>query len=523
MTRTAGAACLDPRRAATTTSGGVRNSLPMFNTFEIRGISKSFGHVQAVRDVSIRLGSGEVHAIVGENGAGKSSLMAVICGRVAPTAGEIRIDGTPVVFRTPADAQRAGIAIAPQEINLAPDLTVLENVMLGRQSGRFGFIDWRRTRQEAIRHLADIDPGVDPGALAGAITVAQQQLVQIARATATGARLLIFDEPTAALTQTESARLFAFIRAFRDRGGIVIYISHRLEEILELADAITVLRDGAFVTALDPATTSKDEIIRAMAGRDLDGTDLRRSIPSQATDEIVLAVEGLGRPGQFEDIGFDLRRGEILGIGGLIGSGRTEMVRCLFGETPRATGRVTLFGKPVDFVEPHQAIAAGLVYLPEERKHDGIFPDLSVAENIALPNLARVLGRLGIRWLDVFRASEDYVRGIPIKTSSAHQLISELSGGNQQKCIIARWMMSECRILMLDEPTRGIDVHAKREIQRLLRNLTLSGISVIYISSELKELIDVCDRIMLMHEGRVRGIVSADDATQESLLAIAIR
>jgi ABC-type sugar transport system ATPase subunit len=395
--------------------------------------------------------------------------------------------------------------------------------MLGRHPSRYGLIDWRRTRDEAARHLGEIDPAVDPNARCGEITVADQQLVQIARATATGARLLIFDEPTAALTQTESERLFAFIRGFRNRGGMVIYISHRLDEILALSDRITVLRDGNFVTTLDPKTTTKDEMIRAMAGRDLDDADMRRSIPTQATGDVVLRVENLTRKGEFEGVGFELRRGEILGIGGLIGSGRTETVRCLFGATRRDSGTVELFGKPVDFSYPDEAIASGLVYLPEERKRDGIFPDLSVAENITLPNLSRFVGRLGIRWTQAFRSSDDFVRSIPIKTSSIHQSVSELSGGNQQKCIIARWMMSNCNILMLDEPTRGIDVHAKREIQKLLRTLAASGKSVIYISSELKELIDVCDRIMLMHEGQVRGLVPAEGATQESLLAIAIR
>jgi len=259
-----------------------------------------------------------------------------------------------------------------------------------------------------------------------------------------------------------------------------------------------------------------------MAGRDIGDLDLRSLIPTAMTDEIVLDVHGLSRTDEFQDVSFNLRRGEILGLGGLIGSGRSETTRCLFGETARHGGTVTLFGRNVTFRGPADAIAAGLVYLPEERKRDGIFPVLSVAENIVLPNLDRFVGWLGIRWLDAFGASGQHVRGIPIKTDTQHQAISELSGGNQQKCIIARWLMSECSVLILDEPTRGIDVNAKREIQKLLRTLARDGISVIYISSELQELLDVCDRVMLMHEGQVRGIVPTAGATQESLLAIAI-
>ncbi|WP_018387515.1 sugar ABC transporter ATP-binding protein [Ancylobacter sp. FA202] len=494
----------------------------MRSAFEVRDLSKSFGHVHAVRGVSLRVEAGEVVAVIGENGAGKSSLMSVICGRLTPTSGEIRIDGAPVHFASPSDAQCAGIAIAPQEINLAAELTVLENVMLGRQVARRGVIDWRATEAEARRHIAALDPTIDPKARAGAITVAQQQLVQIARATATGARLLIFDEPTAALTERETERLFAFIRRFRQEGGLVLYISHRLDEILALADRITVLRDGRHVGDLDPRTTNKDAMIRAMAGRDVEELNLRAVIPSAATDEVVLEVRGLSRSAEFADVSFDLHRGEILGIGGLIGAGRTETVRCLFGDTSRQAGTVKLFGREVAFAGPADAIAAGLVYLPEERRRDGLFPDLSVAENIVLPSLAKFTSRFGIRWLDAFGAAERYVNSIPVKVHSSHQLISELSGGNQQKCILARWMMSKCRILMLDEPTRGIDVNAKWEIQKLLRQLARDGISVIYISSELHEIIDVCDRVMLMHEGRVRAIVPTEGATQESLLGLAM-
>jgi ribose transport system ATP-binding protein len=489
---------------------------------EVRNVSKSFGAAAALSDVSLVARAGEVHAVIGENGAGKSTLMNIICGNYRVSSGEVLVDGKPVHFSSPMEAQHIGIAIAPQEILLAPDLTVAENVMLGRQHVSGGIVSWKATRQEAIRHLAALDPDIDPDARAGRVTVAQQQLVQIARATATGARLLIFDEPTAALTHKESERLFDFIRRFRAENGAILYISHRLDEILELSDRISVLRDGRLVAELDPRSTSKDEMIQAMAGREVADLNLRHQIPANISDEIVLKVEGLTRQGEFEDISFDLRRGEILAVGGLIGSGRTEMARCLFGDRARDAGVVEVFGKVANFTCPADAINAGLVYLPEERKHDGIFPQLSVAENIAMPNLSQFIDWTGIRWLKVLGAADEYIRSIPIKANSPHQLISNLSGGNQQKAILSRWLMSHCRILVLDEPTRGIDVNAKREIQKLLRELAREGLSVVYISSELQEIIDVSDRVVLMHEGKVRGIVPTEGATQESLLAVAM-
>jgi ribose transport system ATP-binding protein len=494
----------------------------LVSQLEVRNVSKAFGSVVALRDVSLTAKAGEVHAVIGENGAGKSTLMNIICGNHSVSSGEIRVNGRTVRFGSPMEAQHAGIAIAPQEILLAPALSVAENVMLGRQLASGGVVSWKATRTEAIKHLQALDPDIDPDARAGDVTVAQQQLVQIARATATGARLLIFDEPTAALTLKESARLFDFIKRFRGEGGLILYISHRLGEILELSDRITVLRDGRFVTELDPSRTSKDEMIQAMAGREVADLDLRHQIPAKITDEIVLKVEGLSRRDEFYDISFDLKRGEILAIGGLIGSGRSEMARCLFGDRPRDAGRVEVFGKVTNFSAPADAIRAGLVYLPEERKHDGIFPQLSVAENIAMPNLGAFANWTGISWLKVVGAAEEYIRSIPIKANSPHQLISNLSGGNQQKAILSRWLMSHCRILILDEPTRGIDVNAKREIQKLLRELAQGGLSVVYISSELQEIIDVSDRVVLMHEGKVRGIVPTEGATQESLLAVAM-
>jgi ribose transport system ATP-binding protein len=492
-------------------------------SLEIRDVSRVFGPIKALSNVSITFKAGSIHAIIGENGAGKSTLMNIISGNMRPSSGVILLDDREVHFHSPLDAQREGIAIAPQEILLAPHLTASENVVLGHHSRSGPVIDWKRTRSRAVSALSDIDPTIDPKRAVGGLTIAQQQLVQIARAISTGAKVLIFDEPTAALTDHESERLFAFLRKFRAAGGASLYISHRLEEIIVLADAIGVLRDGRYVGELDPATTTKNDMIKAMAGREVLQTDLRAAIPYRVTAEIALEVSHLTLANNYRDVSFSLHKGEILAIGGLIGSGRTELAQSIFGVTSPSSGRLALFGRETKFRSPADAIRAGLVYLPEERKRDGIFPLMSIAENIALPNFAQFLTVTGISWASVLTKTEEYIRSIPIKTRTGRQPIAQLSGGNQQKAILARWLMSGCKVLILDEPTRGIDVKAKREIQLLLRQLAEKGLSIIYISSELQELLDVSDRVLLMHEGHVRGIVSTEGATQESLLAVAMR
>ncbi|MCY0094158.1 sugar ABC transporter ATP-binding protein [Hoeflea ulvae] len=510
------------------TSGGVlphprtgQDDIASAVQFEVRNIDKWFGSVQALSDVSLTLRKGEIHAVIGENGAGKSTLMNIISGKLSPSAGTLLCNGQPVTFPSPRAAQQHGIAIAPQEINLVPRLSVFENIALGMQSvGRAGTIDWRHTRDRAIATLNQIDDSIDPDSRAGDLSKAEQQLVQIARAVSTSADVLIFDEPTAALTSRETTTLFRFIRRFRDSGKSVFYISHRLDEILDLSQRITVLRDGHHVVELDPGKTSKDQMVSFMAGREVKPARHRpvESIP----DDIVLDVQALCRKGEFSDVTLDLRRGEIVGIGGLVGSGRTELGKCLFGLTTADSGTVTVFGKPVLFRHPADAIANGLVYLPEERKQEGIFALLSITENMAVSVFDRFRGVLGLRFAEMERQVRTYVDRLSIKIGQPSDAITTLSGGNQQKVIIARWLMKNSRVLILDEPTRGIDANAKTEIQSVLRDLTAKGLSIIYISSELQEVIDVSDRIVVMHEGRIRGTVNAHDATPESLLAIAM-
>ena len=488
----------------------------MTAVFEARNVSKTFGPVHALSGVSVEIVPGEVHAIIGENGAGKSTLMNIFCGKLKPTAGELYRNGQPVVFQSPIDSQNARIGIAPQEINLVPKLSVAENIILGAHSSSNGVVDWKASRTRAMDCLHEIDDTIDPDTQVDRLSKAQQQLVQIARAVATRAEILIFDEPTAALTNRETEKLYGFIRRFRQGGGSIFYISHRLDEILDLSDRISVLQDGRSIGQLDPKSTTKEEMINMMAGREVHGTHPPRAFIERS--ETVLRAQGLSRAGEFKDVSFELHKGEILGIAGLVGAGRTELGKCLFGVTQADSGTVEVFGEAVKIHHPADAIAKGFVYLPEERKAEGIFPLLSINENMGIPSYGRFSAALGLSFGDVAREVADYV----IKIGSAEDPITSLSGGNQQKVILSRWLMRGCKVLILDEPTRGIDVNAKLEIQNVLRGLCDQGLSIIYISSELLEVLEVSDRILVMHEGHIKGVQRADQATQESLLQLAM-
>ncbi len=489
--------------------------------FEARNISKSFGPVHALRDVSLTLLPGEIHAIIGENGAGKSTLMNIICGRFKPTSGEILVDGAPAHFTKPKDAQDRGIAIAPQEINLVPNLTVAENIMLGaHEAGPLG-IDWNKTNAAAIEHLHEVDDSIDPRWRVSELSKAQQQLVQIARAAATRARIIIFDEPTAALTYREEEKLMAYIRGLADDGRAAFYISHRLDEVKALSHRITALRDGAFVATITPEEATRERMVTLMAGRPPGRSvhDLREI----TTRETVLSVNGLTRAGEFQDISFSLRKGEILGISGLIGSGRTELAKCIFGVTRAEAGDISFLGQTTRFRSPLDAIEAGLIYLPEERKQEGIFPLMSITENTALPSMDRFGGALFMRNREMMREVEKMAKSLKAKYNSLSDPITSLSGGNQQKFIMARWLMKDAHVLIMDEPTRGIDVNAKFEIQAQLIRLTEEkGLSIIVISSEMEELLSITDRIMVMHEGSLKGVMDRSGATQERLLELAM-
>ncbi len=489
--------------------------------FEARDISRSFGVVHALKGVSLGIKPGEVHAIIGENGAGKSTLMNIFCGKLHPSSGSLARNGELAIFNSPIDAQAAGVGIAPQEVSLVPQLSVYENILLGAHRTKGARIDWAQTKAEAIEHLHAVDDTIDPEMTVHKLSKAQQQLVQIARAAATKARILIFDEPTAALTYRETEKLYSYIRSFREAGGSIFYISHRLDEILALSDRISVLRDGMFITELDAKTTSKQAMVNHMVGRDVNRTE-KIIRPNFENADLVLEVDGLSRAGEFHDISFNLRKGEILGVSGLVGSGRTELAKCIFGLTPKNAGKIKLYGEEKPISSPADAINRGLVYLPEERKQEGIFPVLSITENVAMPNLERFRKVFYMNFAEMQKEVQSYVERLKIKIGKQKDRITSLSGGNQQKTIIARWLMKNSKILIMDEPTRGIDVNAKFEIQRELRRFTETGLSIIFISSEIEEVIDVSDRIMVMHEGELKGILNADEASPERLMQLAM-
>jgi rhamnose transport system ATP-binding protein len=486
--------------------------------FHIRHISKSFGGVQALQDVHFEIFPGEVHALLGENGAGKSTLIKIITGVYQPDAGELFFAGSPIRFANTREAQAHGIAAIYQEPSLFPDLDIAENIMVGRQPiGRLG-VDWKRMYQEASALLQRLGLSLDPRTKARELSVAQQQVVEIARALSIDAKVLIMDEPTSSLTQHEVEELFTIVRQLRASGTAIVFISHRLEELFALADRVTTLRDGAYVGTRAMADVTTDDLIRMMVGRSLD-----ELFPKQAVvaGKVVLEVAGLGVAGSFSDVSFELRRGEILGMAGLIGAGRTNVARALFGAEPATTGTIKLDGQVVTIKSPDAAMALGIGYVPEDRKEHGLVLAMSVADNITLPVISS-FARGG--WLDTTRERQAAAAGskqLEVKMSSVEQPAGQLSGGNQQKVVLAKWLGTHPRVLILDEPTRGIDVGTKAAVHALMSSLAAQGMAILMISSELPEILGMSDRILVMREGRLTGHFTRAEATQEQLMAAA--
>lgn len=486
---------------------------------ELREITKRFAGVEVLHKVSFNLRPGEVHALLGENGAGKSTLIKIMTGVHQPDEGTIILDGHEVRFGNVRESQLAGIAAIYQEPSLFPDLDVAENIFVGRHPLRAGGrVDWRRIYREAENLLTSLGMHLDLKRKARDLSIAEQQMVEIARAFSINARILIMDEPTSSLTLNEVAELFRLVRRLRDEGTAIVFISHRLEELFEIADRVTVLRDGYFVDTKPVKDVTRDELIRLMVGR-----KVSNMFPKQEAQigEVILKVEGLTREGVFQDISFELRRGEILGLAGLVGAGRTEVARTIFGIDPPTSGKIFIGGKEVKITSPSQAIALGLAYVPEDRQIHGLITPMNLISNITLPFVGRFT-RLG--WLDQ-RAEVEFAfsmaRQIEVRAHSLWQRARELSGGNQQKVVLAKWLSTRPRILILDEPTRGIDVGTKAAVHELMSRLAAEGMAILMISSELPEILGMSDRIIVMREGRITAQLSREEATQEKILHFA--
>jgi len=504
----------------------------------MESVSKSFPGVKALDDVSLDVGHGEILGLIGENGAGKSTLMKILSGVYPMDSGAIFLDGQPVQIHNPHQGQQLGISIIYQEFNLMPNLSVMENIFVGREAGRYGILDRGELRRQTQTLLDRLGVRLDPNSIVRDLSVAEQQMVEIAKALSLQVRVIIMDEPTSALSETEVTHLLAIMRDLKRDGLGIIFISHRLEEVLSICDRITVLRDGRNVGTIPAAAATQDTLIRMMVGRsrsELFHSQERFDTPAPAAvpaagkaaePDVVLRVTGLTRRGTaldasaivIDDVSFDLRRGEILGMAGLVGAGRTETVRAIFGADKFDSGQIEIDGVPVTISSPMDAINHGIGFVPEDRKEQGLVLGLTVRENAALPNLDQ-LARFGfMRLAAEAQRVKQYVQLLQIRTPSLDQHVLNLSGGNQQKVVISKWLMQQPRILIMDEPTRGIDVGAKAEIYRLMNQLAESGVSIIMISSELPEVLAMSDRIVCMSRGRVTGILSHAEATPELVM-----
>lgn len=493
----------------------------MATLLSLQNINKRFPGVHALRGVSLDIRRGEIHGLLGENGAGKSTLMKILSGVYEADEGAIRWEGEIVEIKSPHDSQKIGISMIHQELALVPYLDVGKNIYLGREPKGVlpGTIDWRKMYENADALMRQLSLKIDVRRPVRFFSIAQQQMIEVAKALSLDAKLIIMDEPTSSLTDLEVDVLFDQMRQLRERDVAIIFISHRLEEIFRICGRVTVLRDGAWIATSEINEITTGKLIQQMVGREL--SQIYDTRPDAPSDEIVFCVEDLSRKPTVKNVSFDLHRGEVLGIAGLVGAGRTELVETIFGVYPAQSGKIILEGKEVHITRPDKAIKYGIGFVTEDRKGQGIFPILNVASNITMDKLAELVRAIFIHWRKVYDLSEDFIKRLDIRTPSVYQKVGNLSGGNQQKVVIARWLTLNPKILILDEPTRGIDVGAKSEIYRLIHRLAGEGMGIIIVSSELSELLGVCDRILVMHEGRIAGEFNPKTASQDDLMTAA--
>lgn len=486
----------------------------------MEGIDKSFTGVHALKGVDFDLQKGEVHALMGENGAGKSTLMKILTGIYAKDAGTITYEGAAVEFKTPKEAQDAGIAIVHQELNMMNHLTVAQNIFIGREAMSGRIINDKKMNEDAAALFRRLNINIDPAAVMGDLTVGKQQMCEIAKAISREVKLIVFDEPTAALTDAEIEELFKIIRDLRERGLGIIYISHRMDEIKVITDRVTVMRDGEYVGTLITKDCSKEDIINMMVGRVIYEEPKQKSMVAQDAP-VVLSVRHLNAGKLVRDVSFDLRKGEILGFAGLMGAGRTETARAIFGADPVESGEIYMNGKQVQIKCPKDAVAAGIGYLSEDRKRYGIILDKTITENSTMATMEEYQKGVFIDKKKERQVTESYVKKLKTKTPTVDAAVGNLSGGNQQKVVIAKWLVRDCEVLIFDEPTRGIDVGAKSEIYHLMNELAAAGKAIIMISSELPEVLRMSDRIMVMCEGRITGEIPIEEASQASIMTAA--
>ena len=486
---------------------------------ELRNIHKAFGSNEVLKGVDLKLKSGEVHALMGENGAGKSTLMNILTGIHKQDKGQIFVDGKEISFKNPLEAEAYGIAFIHQELNIWPNLSILENLFLMHSvTNGMGILDFKAMRAMAEQKCREIEIELPLDMEAGECSVGQQQMTEIVRNLLLDAKVVIMDEPTAALTERETEKLFEVMRSLKKRGVAMVYISHRMEEVTQNCDTITVMRDGVSVATKPVKEYSMEQIVRDMVGRSI--TEFypdRRNKPG----EVLLEVKHFEQPGVFHDINFNLRKGEILGFAGLMGSGRTEIMRAVFGVDPHAGGELVFKGEPLKITKPEDAIKAGLGFVTENRKTEGLILDFSILRNIALPSVDS-FAKSGVINFNILNGFADKMaKKLSVKTSSLDLEAGALSGGNQQKVVIAKWVGMHPEVIIMDEPTRGIDVGAKRDIYELMNELTASGVSIIMVSSELPEVLGMSDRIVVVHEGRIAGELLHDEADQEKIMTLA--
>ena len=488
---------------------------------QMKNIAKSFSGTKVLKGVNLELGHGEILALLGENGAGKSTLMKILSGIYSKDSGEIYLDGELCHFQNPKEAQNKGVAIIHQEMNLCNDLSVSENIFLGREVMDGLRLNHKKMDEEAQKILDDLGISMKSTELAGDLKVSEQQMVEIAKALSQDAKVLIMDEPTSALSRKEIEDLFRVIRKLRDEGRGIIYISHRLDELRAIADKVSILRDGENVISGDLKDFSIDDIIRHMVGREIQ--DKFPRILCEKGKEI-LRVENLNAGPKVRDISFSLYEGEILGIAGLMGAGRTETTRALFGVDEKTSGKIYLFGEEVKTNTPKDSIELGMALIPEDRRKDGLCTDLSIRENISLPNLDSMKNSLGVLSKDLeLKISEDTIKSLNVKAKDREMISKNLSGGNQQKVVLGKWLVRNPKVILFDEPTRGIDIGAKVEIYQIMNELKKKGVGVLFISSEMEEVLGMSDRILIFCDGRITGELSREEANQENILKLATR